>query len=134
MWRVDADLDSRGRMLLVYRRKSLYGFDTRPVLEETSETIMVRAALFALVIGSAGSSAVALPALAPDHSISRPDPVVEVKIVCAEDGQCNRPPRRRPVARWVYGDGAFFGPGSYSGPGYYGSSGSHWRWFPFFGF
>ena len=56
---------------------------------------MVRAALFALVIGSAGSSAVALPALAPDHSISRPDPVVEVKIVCTEDGQCNRPPRRK---------------------------------------
>ena len=135
VWRVDADLDSRGRMLLVDRRKTLYGFDTRPVLEEMSETIMVRAALFALVIGSAGSSAVALPALPPDHSNFRPDPVVEVKIVCAEDGQCNRPPRRRPVTHcWVYGDGAFFGPGSYSGPGYYGSSGSHWRWFPFFGF
>jgi hypothetical protein len=121
-------------MLLADRRKTLYGFDTRPVLEETSETIMVRAALLALVIGSAGSSAVALPALTPDHSMARPDPIVEVKIVCAEDGQCYRPPRRRPVARWVYGDGAFFGPGSYSGPGYYGSSGSHWRWFPFFGF
>jgi hypothetical protein len=121
-------------MLLVDRPKTLYGFGTRPVLEETSETIMVRAAWFALFIGSAGSSALALPLLTPDHSMARPDPVVEVKIVCTEDGVCNGPPRRRPVARWVYGDGAFFGPGSYSGPGYYGLPGSHWRWFPFFGF
>lgn len=93
---------------------------------------MLRAALFSMVIGS--SSAVALPALTPGHSMAGPDHLIEVKIVCGEDGQCNRPPRRRPVARWVYGDGAFFGPGSYSGPGYYGWPGSHWRWFPLFGF
>jgi hypothetical protein len=95
---------------------------------------MVRAALFALVIGSVGSSAVALPVLTPGRSTVQPDRIVEVKIICTVDGKCDRPPRRRPVATWVYGDGAFFGPGSYSGPGYYGLPGSHWRWFPFFGF
>jgi hypothetical protein len=95
---------------------------------------MLRAALFSIVIGSVGSSAVALPALTPAHLTARPDHLVEVKIICSEGGICYRPPRRRPVARWVYGDGAFFGPGSYSGPGYYGWPGSHWRWFPFFGF
>jgi hypothetical protein len=95
---------------------------------------MVRAALFGLVIALAGSSASALPALNPGHSMARPDLVVEAKILCTEDGQCYRLPPRRPVARWVYGDGAFFGPGSYSGPGYYGLPGTHWRWFPFFGF
>jgi hypothetical protein len=93
---------------------------------------MLRAALFSMVIGS--SSAVALPALTPGQSLAGSDHLTEVKIVCDEDGICYRLPRRRPVARWVYGDGAFFGPGSYSGPGYYGSPGSHWRWFPFFGF
>jgi hypothetical protein len=95
---------------------------------------MVRAALFAQVIGLVSSSAMALPALTPGHSIAQPDRIVEIKIICTVDGKCDRPPTRRPVARWVYGDGAFFGPGSYSGPGYYGLPGSHWRWFPFFGF
>jgi hypothetical protein len=95
---------------------------------------MVRAALFALIIGLVSSSAMALPALTPAHSITQPDRIVEIKIICTVDGKCDRPPTRRPVARWVYGDGAFFGPGSYSGPGYYGLPGSHWRWFPFFGF
>ena len=94
---------------------------------------MVRAALFALVIGLVGSSAQALPALAPGHSMAGPDRVIEVKIVCTIDGQCDRPPGRRPVARWVYGDAAFFGPGPYYGPGNYGLPGTHWRWFPFFG-
>jgi hypothetical protein len=92
---------------------------------------MVRACLFAAAIGLVGSSAMALPA---GHLMAPQDRVIEVKIICTVDGQCDRPLRRRPVARWVYGDGAFFGPGSYSGPGYYGSPGSHWRWFPFFGF
>jgi hypothetical protein len=95
---------------------------------------MVKAALFALVIGLVSSSAMALPALTPGHSIAQPDRIVEIKIICTVDGKCDRPPIRRPVARWVYGDGAFFGPGPYSGPGYYGFPGSHWRWFPFFGF
>jgi hypothetical protein len=94
---------------------------------------MVRAALFALAIGLVSSIAFALPALAPGHSMAPPDRVIEVKIVCTIDGQCNRPPQRRPVARWVYGDNAFFGPAPYSGPGNYGLPGTHWRWFPLFG-
>jgi hypothetical protein len=95
---------------------------------------MVRATLFALAMWSLGSSAaLALPALTPAHLTAQPDRV-EVKIICTVDGRCDRLPLRRPVARWVYGDGAFFGPGPYTGPGYYGSPGSHWRWFPFFGF
>src|SRR3984957_15850813 len=70
VWRVDAVLDSRGRRLLVYRRKNLYALDTSPVLEERPRvTFMVRAALFALVIGSAGSSAVPLPAPEKINSI-----------------------------------------------------------------
>jgi hypothetical protein len=94
---------------------------------------MVRATLIALVIGSVGSSAMALPVVTPGHLTAQLDRVVEVKIICTVDGRCDRPPTRRPVARWVYGDGAFFGPGPYSGPGYYGLPGAHWRWFPPFG-
>jgi hypothetical protein len=90
---------------------------------------MVRATLFALAMGSLGSSAaLALPALTPVHLTAQPDRV-EVKIICTVDGRCNRLPLRRPVARWVYGDGAFFGPGPYTGPGY-SDHGPHWRWFP----
>ena len=94
---------------------------------------MVKAALLALAVGSIGSSALALPVLSPGHSMAPPDLVIDAKIVCSEDGRCDRPPGRRPVARWVYGDKAFFGPFPYSGPGYYGYPNSHWRWFPFFG-
>lgn len=102
-------------------------------LESPSETVMVRTALLALAIGSVGSSALALPALTTGHAMAPPDSVIKVKIVCTEDGRCDRLPPRRPVARWVYGDRTFFGPRPYSGPGYYGLPGSHWRWFPFFG-
>jgi hypothetical protein len=94
---------------------------------------MVRATLLILAIWSAASSATAMPVLSRLHSIPAA-PTIEAKIICGEDGKCYRPPTRHPVARWVYGDGAFFGPGPYTGPGYYGSPGSHWRWFPFFGF
>lgn len=90
---------------------------------------MLRAALFALAVGSMGSSATALPTISPGRAMVPPEHLVEVKIICSDSGQCIRPPRRRPVARWVYGDGAFVGP--YTGPGYYGPPGSHWRWFPF---
>jgi hypothetical protein len=94
---------------------------------------MVRGGLLALAIGSLTSGAWALPVLSPGHS-TRTSDLLEVRVICTVDGQCKRPPHRRPVARWIYGDGAFFGPGPYSGPGYYGPPGSHWRWFPFFGF
>jgi hypothetical protein len=46
-----------------------------------------------------------------------------VRIVCEGDGTCYRIPRRRPVARWVYGDGNFSGP--YTGPGNYGNPRYH---------
>jgi hypothetical protein len=95
---------------------------------------MVRAALFALVVGSVGSSALALPVAPQAHFAAQPDRFTEVKIICTEDGICDRPPGRRPVARWVYGDRAFFGPLPYSGPGYYGWPGAHWRWLTFFGY
>src|ERR1700722_21008341 len=53
-----------------------------------------------------------------------------VKVICEEDGHCYRPPVRRPVARWVYGDNNFVGP--YTDPGYYGSPRRRHRWWPFF--
>ena len=61
------------------------------------------------------------------------DNVVNVKIVCEPDGLCYHR-GRRPVVRWIYGEGAFSGPGRYVGPGNYGKPGSHWSWWPFWGF
>ncbi len=54
----------------------------------------------------------------------------EVKVICGERGHCQRPPTRKPVARWVYGDGNFYGP--YDGPGYYGNPRLRYRVFPYF--
>lgn len=53
-----------------------------------------------------------------------------VKVICDEAGRCYRPPVRKPVARWVYGDGNFYGP--YEGPGYYGNPRLRYRVFPYF--
>jgi hypothetical protein len=54
-------------------------------------------------------------------------PIAEnARIVCEESGYCYRPQGRRPVARWIYGDGAFYGP--YTGPGDYGRPGHHYGW------
>ncbi|QND70450.1 hypothetical protein [Tardiphaga robiniae] len=92
----------------------------RPSLELSFGTLLVVAA--AII-----SPASAMPML----PLSSADPVItEVKIVCEQDGTCFRPARRRPVARWIYGDKTFFGP--YVGPGNYGDPSRHWRWFPFF--
>ena len=52
--------------------------------------------------------------------------IENVRIVCEESGHCYRPPGHRPVARWIYGDGAFYGP--YDGPRYYGRPGQHYGW------
>jgi hypothetical protein len=54
----------------------------------------------------------------------------QVKVICDESGRCHRPPVRRPVARWVYGDGNFYGP--YDGPGQYGNPRLRYRVFPYF--
>lgn len=91
---------------------------------------MLRKSLLAFATTFFASNAMALPFLVPSYS-PRND-VVEAKIVCLEDGRCYRLPKRPPVAHWVYGNDVFIGP--YTGPGYYGPPGSHWRWFPFFGF
>jgi hypothetical protein len=57
--------------------------------------------------------------------------VENVKVICHEDGYCSRPPVRRPVAKWVYGDRNFYGP--YYGPGNYGNTPRlHYRWGPYF--
>jgi hypothetical protein len=88
----------------------------------------------ALIVG-ASSGVCAMPLAGRSALIAAPSAAEQVRIVCEEDGTCHRPPRRRPVARWIYGDNAFFGPGQYSGPGqYFGHPNGHWRWFPFFGF
>lgn len=55
---------------------------------------------------------------------------VDAKVICYESGQCVRPPVRRPVARWVYGDTNFYGP--YAGPGNYGNPRYRYNRFPFY--
>lgn len=75
------------------------------------------------------SPASALPVF-PMSAAERP--VTQVKIICEPDGTCFRAPRRRPVARWIYGDKTFSGP--YVGPGNYGNPATHWRKFPYFYF
>jgi hypothetical protein len=56
--------------------------------------------------------------------------VTEVKVICDEAGNCYRPNRRRPVARWVYGDNNFSGP--YVGPGNYGPPRYRYTWWPWY--
>jgi hypothetical protein len=91
-----------------------------------------RAVLYALAIGFVASSACAMP-LVQRGAIMPADNVVNVRIVCEQDGRCYQR-GRRPVARWVYGEDAFYGPGPYVGPGYYGRPGYHWSWWAFLGF
>jgi hypothetical protein len=95
-------------------------------------TTLKRAILFVLAMGIVTSSASAMP-LIQSSAIMHADNVVNVKIVCEQDGRCYQR-GRRPVARWVYGDDAFYGPGPYVGPGYYGRPGRHWAWWAFLGF
>jgi hypothetical protein len=52
--------------------------------------------------------------------------VENARIVCEESGQCYRLRGNCPVARWIYGDGAFYGP--YDGPRYYGRPGQRYGW------
>ncbi|MBR0697813.1 hypothetical protein [Bradyrhizobium lablabi] len=88
--------------------------------------------LFAITIVSTiltMSGAEAFPAMGQLSSIAPASVVTEVKVVCDEGGNCYRPPKRRPVATWVYGDNNFVGP--YVGPGNYGSPQYRYRWWPF---
>ena len=65
------------------------------------------------------------------HSQPLPDSLVTAaKVICDEAGNCYRPHRRRPVARWVYGDTNFYGP--YVGPGNYGNPRYRYSWWPWY--
>ena len=73
------------------------------------------------------SSAWAMPFIY-SPPIIHPSNAVEVGIICEQDGYCYRR-GRRPVARWVYGEGNFSS--QYVGPAYYGNPRRHWIWWPF---
>jgi hypothetical protein len=86
---------------------------------------MIRATLLALAVGCLATSASAMPPLSQANAIARPDIAVNVKIICEQDGHCYQR-GRRPVARWVYGEGNFSGP--YTGPGHYSWPAYRSRW------
>jgi hypothetical protein len=71
----------------------------------------------------------ALPLLGPRPLAASAAIIENVKVICDEEGRCFRPPTRRPVARWVYGDNNFYGP--YAGPAYYGNPRYRYKWYPF---
>jgi hypothetical protein len=83
--------------------------------------------LAAMAFGLSSTAALSMPLL--HHAMPNPSLMENVRIVCEENGFCYRLPRRPLVARWIYGDGAFYGPGPYDGPRYYyGWPGYHYRW------
>ena len=88
---------------------------------------MIRTSFLVMAFALATSSVSAMP-LVPRASIAAADDVVNVKIICSEDGYCYQR-GRRPVARWVYGEKNFSGP--YTGPGFYGHPNYRWRWWLF---
>lgn len=95
------------------------------------ENSMIKTALLGLALGSLATSACATVPVNQAMTL-RPFGIIEqVKIVCEPYGYCYRPRGRRPVARWIYGEGAFSGPGPFVGPGNYGWPGSHTIWWPF---
>jgi hypothetical protein len=96
------------------------------------EAALIKSLSFAFAVGVIASSASAMP-LMPGHMLAPATDVVNVKIICEQDGVCYER-GRRPVARWVYGSDAFHGPGPYTGPGYYGRPGQHWAWWGFLKF
>ena len=80
-----------------------------------------------LVLATAflASSAAAMPVVGLGQaSVSQ---IIEVKIICEETGFCFKR-GRKPVARWVYGESAFYGP--YVGPGTYGNPRYRHSWWP----
>ena len=88
---------------------------------------MIKMAFVLMVLALGTSNVCAMP-LAPRASTAYPNAVVEVKIICQEDGFCYQK-GRRPVARWVYGEKNFSGP--YVGPGSYGWPNWRSRWWLF---
>ena len=76
--------------------------------------------------GLCSTAAFSMPLLNQASSMARPTAIIEnVRILCEENGVCYQV-GRRPVARWIYGDGAFYGP--YVGPGNYGAPNRHYKW------
>jgi len=90
------------------------------------EVAMKSLALAAVAIVTLSTTAFSMPLLNQASSMARPALAENARIVCEESGTCYRLPGRRPVARWIYGDGAFYGP--YDGPRYYGSPGRRYAW------
>ncbi|OKO86829.1 hypothetical protein [Bradyrhizobium sp. AS23.2] len=84
------------------------------------------AGLSMMLIGEVSAAPLLAQATTPHAS----PPLEQVKVICDQQGRCYRPPVRRPIARWVYGDGNFYGP--YDGPGYYGDPRLRYRVFPYF--
>ena len=84
------------------------------------------AGLSMMLAGEVSAAPLVVQAIAPQTGLA----LEQVKVICDEGGRCHRPPVRKPVARWVYGDGNFYGP--YAGPGYYGDPRLKYRVFPYF--
>ena len=87
---------------------------------------MIKTSFVVLAIGILASSASAMPVVPLGHAFA-PE-AVEVAIICEADGYCFKR-GRKPGARWVYGEGAFYGP--YAGPGNYGNPRYRYNWWPF---
>jgi len=87
---------------------------------------MKRLWLSAALLGMLSTTAFAMPVLSQANSIARPVRAENARIICEQSGVCYRAPGRRPVARWIYGDGSFYGP--YDGPRYYGSPNRRYAW------
>jgi hypothetical protein len=91
------------------------------------EKKIMRTIFLVLAMASLMSSGSAAPLLNQSNMVPGLGIVENVRIVCEPNGNCYQR-GRRPVARWVYGEDAFYGP--YVGPGNYGRPGSHsgWGW------
>ena len=88
---------------------------------------MKRLALLAVAVAMLSTNAFAMPVARLANLATEPPALLEnARIVCEESGLCYRPAARRPAARWIYGDGAFYGP--YDGPRYYGAPGRRYGW------
>ncbi|SDJ64952.1 MULTISPECIES: hypothetical protein [Bradyrhizobium] len=88
---------------------------------------MKKTSFIVMAIAFIASSASAMPMGGLHKASVIPFQAVEVKIICEQDGLCIKR-GRKPVARWVYGEGAFYGP--YNGPRYYGNPRYRYSWLP----
>jgi hypothetical protein len=93
----------------------------------TMEEVMKKLGLAGLASTLLSSGALSMPLMTHPAPVDHSPLVTEVRVVCNESGVCIHPPGRRPIVRWIYGDGAFYGP--YDGPRYYGAyPGRHYKW------